>query len=172
MPNTYTLIASNTVGSGGAASVTFSSIPQTGYTDLKLVCSSRSLVADAADGYKIEINGDTTSGNYVGRRLYGNGASASSDVQSNTNIPMANGNNATANTFGTLELYILNYTSANYKSISIDGANETNAGTAYAALSAWIWNSTAAITSINLKSATANNFMQYSTFYLYGIKNS
>jgi 2-dehydro-3-deoxyphosphooctonate aldolase (KDO 8-P synthase) len=34
MANTYTLLETITVGAAGAASVTFNSIPQTGYTDL------------------------------------------------------------------------------------------------------------------------------------------
>jgi len=40
MANTYTLIASSTVGSGGAATVSFSSITAT-YTDLCLLASVR-----------------------------------------------------------------------------------------------------------------------------------
>ena len=41
MATTYTLISSVTVGSGGAASIEFTSIPST-YTDLVLKLSARS----------------------------------------------------------------------------------------------------------------------------------
>ena len=45
MANTYTLISSVTVGSGGASSIDFTSIPAT-YTDLCLVWSGRSAGSD------------------------------------------------------------------------------------------------------------------------------
>ena len=55
---TMTLIASNTVGSGGVASVTFSSIPAT-YTDLILKSSSRDTTTSVSAQINIQFNGDT-----------------------------------------------------------------------------------------------------------------
>jgi hypothetical protein len=42
MTANYVLLEKITVGAAGASSVTFSGIPQTGYTDLVVKCSIRS----------------------------------------------------------------------------------------------------------------------------------
>jgi hypothetical protein len=169
MANTYTLIASNTVGSGGVSSVTFSSIAAT-YTDLVVKGSIRN------DTYKetvISFNG--SSANYTLRTLIGNGASTVSYSQAaygynqTGNMPLSGTD--TTNTFGNWEMYLPNYTSANYKSASFDTVSENNGTTAYAMLTAGLWSSTSAITSITI-APYSGNFVQYSTFYLYGIKNS
>jgi hypothetical protein len=168
MANTYTLIASSTVGSGGAANIEFTSIPGT-YTDLLVLTSARSTRnSDTIDDYVIRFNDSTTS--YSAKRLYGNGSSAVSD--SPTDIRgFAVADNSTSNTFSNNTFYIPNYTSSNYKSVSIDGVNENNSSTAFLGLVAGLWSNTAAITKITLL-ANNGNLMQYSTAYLYGIKNS
>jgi len=173
---TVTLIASNTVGSGGASSVTFSSIPQT-YTDLVVKCSTRSNRAgQPVDLAAITFNG--SSAGYSIKNIYGDYTVAySSSSSSVTNIlpqgfsPAAG---ATSNTFSNNEIYIPNYTSSNYKSTSIDVVQENNSGAAnagYTTLSAGLWSNTASITSITIASYF-DIFSQYSTFTLYGIKNS
>ena len=167
MPNTYTLIASNTV-STAVSSVTFSSIPST-YTDLLLkVCARTTRTANQED-LQISYNGSTA--NFTARLLQGTGTSAASytDTRFYGSAPSAS---ATASTFGNLEAYIPNYASANYKSASIDYVCENNATAAEEGLVASLWSDTAAITSIALTGASSGNFVQYSTFYLYGIKNS
>ncbi|CAB4173630.1 hypothetical protein UFOVP973_1, partial [uncultured Caudovirales phage] len=65
MANTYVLLNSNTVGVGGTASVTFSSIPQT-YTDLMVRISARSTLSGAK--VIVQING-VTSSSYQGKNL-------------------------------------------------------------------------------------------------------
>ena len=165
---TMTLIASNTVGSGGVASVTFSSIPQT-YTDLKIVVSARS--TSTTIGLQLEPNGSTS--NITTKNLEGNGSSVSS--YSSTNIVgYLVLSSATANTFGNTEIYIPNYTSSNYKSVSSDSVNENNGTSAYSVLTAWLWSSTSVITSLTLQTdnPSTNSFAQYSSFSLYGISNS
>jgi hypothetical protein len=173
MPNTYTLIASNTVGSGGVASVTFSSFAAT-YTYLKIVVSTRA--SDSSPpGLLITFNGATT--NFSHRYLLGDGASAASGTNAysigsaSIYAGTSEGTSNTASTFSSHDIYIPNYTGSNYKSVSIDAASENNAATAYAVFSAGLWSNTAAITSVSL-SFNSGNFVQYSTFYLYGIKNS
>ena len=179
---TMTLIASNTVGSGGATNVTFSSIPAT-YTDLKLVMSVRTNITEARSVLGIVINGDTTGANYSYRVLYGVGASTAGSANGTGTgaafgyIFYVDAASATASTFGSTELYIPNYTASINKSIINDGMAESNDITNYGiAMNNANWNSTAAITSISLLTETANvatgAFVQYSTFYLYGIKNS
>ena len=175
MPNTFELIASSTVGSGGAADITFSSIPGT-YTDLLIKTSARSNRAAAtADNILLQFNGSTASV-YSLRYLEGNGSSASSaSVSSSTSLIAAytNAGSTTANTFDNNEIYIPNYTSTTTaKSVSSDSVVETNATLAFTYLAASLWNpaTQAAITSIKLFPQVGSLFNQYSTAYLYGIK--
>ena len=167
---TYIKIASNTVGSGGVASVTFSSIPST-YTDLVIKSSARSdrNTGNASD-VKIEFNATATT--YTIRALYGDGVTnvASASIAYVGSIPQATD---TASTFGNQETYIPNYTSSNQKSYSTDIVEEQNTGATpvYAFMSAGLWNGTSAISSIKL-SLVSGNFVQYSTFTLYGISNA
>ena len=171
MANTYEFIASNIVGSGGVSSVTFSSIPNT-YTDLKIVCSGRVADTGSQANMSITFNGTTTA--YYDKALYGNGSSAGSFSDSNQPSMAAayvNTSGSTANTFNNYEVYVPNYTSSNYKSFSVDSVVENNATTIMAAtFGAGLWQNTAAITSVSFSGGS--NFLQYSSFYLYGIKNS
>jgi hypothetical protein len=79
----------------------------------------------------------------------------------------------TANTFGNFELYIPNYAGSTNKSVSSDYVNENNAtgGISYGLL-ANLWSNTAAINAISLSIYGGTNFAQYSTAYLYGVKNA
>ena len=170
MPDTFIKIASVTVGSGGASSIDFTSIPST-YTDLVLKMSTRSTTS--ATNISITFNGNT-SAIYDTRRLYGNGSSAFSDSFANQNagyFGWQTQSGYTANTFSNIELYIPNYAGSNNKSISNDGVSENNATTAQQTFQAILWRSTAAITSIGMVDGGAN-FAQYTTATLYGIKNS
>ena len=168
MAANYVLLEKITVGAAGVASVTFNSIPQTGYTDLKLVFSTRGTQSALYDGTFLYFNGSNTS--VSGKVLTGSGAAAGS-ANPTTALGYFDGSGATAtaNTFGNGEVYIPNYTSSNYKSISGDTVSENNGTNAYSALSAGLWSSTNPITTITLKPAASSNFAQYSTFYLYGL---
>ena len=162
----YVLLEKIVVGASGASSVTFNSIPQTGYTDLVVKCSVRSGRNATADTLNLTVNGGTT---YSNRTVYGNGTNAVSFSGSTAEIVWTTDAANTANTFSNAEFYIPNYTSSNAKSISADSVTESNATTAYAALSAGLSSSTTAINSITLTSNTSNTIQQYSTFYLYGV---
>jgi len=169
MPNTFTLINAVTVGSGGAANITFSSIPNT-YTDLCLKISSRSAAASVNPGVVMKFNGVGTG--YSSWILYGSGTSTSSYSDTSGESAAGAGNNATANTFGNGEIYIPNYAGSTNKSFSSDSVNENNATSSLLMLIAGLWSNTAAITSIVLTDGGSNNFLQYSTAYLYGIVKS
>ena len=171
MPNTFELIASSTVGAGGAASIDFTSISGS-YTDLCLKVSLRNVLADVWDNASIQFNGSTTG--YTQIVLRGNGStvtSLNSAVQTSINYWYEVSNNATTSTFGNAEIYIPNYAGSTNKSISIDSVTEQNATSAAAAFTAGIWANTSAITSIKLQ-GNGSNFAQYSTAYLYGVKNA
>ena len=165
MATTYEAIATVTVGSGGAASIQFTSIPQT-YTDLCIKMSVRSTAANFS--IYIRPNGSTT--NLSSINLQGNG-SAINNFTGTTIQALATSSGDTASTFGNSEFYIPNYTGSTNKSISSDGVSENNATGAYTRLVAGLWSQTSAITSIDLVPDTGD-FAQYSTATLYGIKNS
>jgi hypothetical protein len=174
MANTYTLIASSTVGSGGAADIEFTSIPST-YTDLAIQISPRSAKTggSAWDSIYLRFNGSTT--NYDDRGLAGTGSSVVSFTDTGTPnrifLGDVNMGDNTASTFGSVSVYIPNYAGSNNKSVSSDSVQENNATAALAELNAGIWSDSAAITSIKLF-FISDNLVQYSTAYLYGISNS
>ena len=168
MPDTFIKIASVTVGSGGAASMSFSSIPST-YTDLCLKISARGTQSAAYATYTLSFNGSTS--NRSMRQLYGSGSSVTSSTEPSNIGTDAVGANATANTFSNTEIYIPNYAGSTNKSLSIDGVTENNATEAYTELYAALWSNTAAINSVTL-TPLSGTFAQYSTATLYGIKSS
>jgi hypothetical protein len=156
------LISSVTVGSGGAASMNFNSIPQT-YTDLVLLLSTRS-----TSGSDLTMTFNANGTGYSRRLLIGDGSTTISVAASN-NFFALNGNSAyTASTFGSNCITIPNYTGSANKTLFTDGVNENNATTALQVFYAGLWSNTAAITSIQL-GAGAANFAQHSTASLYGI---
>ena len=168
MPNTYTLLETITVGAAGASSVTFNSIPQTGYTDLVIKMSVRCTAN--VDYGSMTLNGLST--NFSSRKVYGDGVSALSTSRTdNLVVGLFNPSGSTANTFSTIEAYFPNYTSSNYKSFSLDSAIESNSassGAGVANLAAYLWSNTAAINAVSF-SPNSGNFTQYSTFSLYGV---
>lgn len=174
MPNTFTLIASSTVGAGGASFIDFSSIPST-YTDLVLYISARSArTTGGTDSMRIEINNSTT--NFTYRSLDGDGANANSysgTTGSIASLPQNGGSTGwTANTFASTFVYFPNYAGSSNKSFSVDTTTENNATTSYADLQGSLWSQTTAINQLTLKSTNAQNFVQYSSAYLYGIIKS
>ena len=72
MPTTFTQIGSaQVVGSGGAATIDFTSIPST-YTDLVLKVSLRSSASGEYINNRITFNGSTSG--YTSKLLYGLGS--------------------------------------------------------------------------------------------------
>lgn len=169
MAYTYSKIATYTVGSAGIGVVAFTNVPQN-YTDLIIKASTRDNRSASIDSEMyIRFNGSTA--NSTARYLYGSGASVAS-ASSGSNIPLlVVSSSATANTFSNNEVYIPNYASNNYKSLSIDSVSESNTASAvYTFSTAGLWSDTSPITSITITPFGGNSFVQYSTFHLYGIK--
>jgi hypothetical protein len=175
MATTFTKIAAVTVGSGGAATIDFSSIPST-YTDLTIKLTARSSLTQS--GINIRFNSDSGA-NYSWRRLIGSGSATFSDSNVtygspfNTYIYLSYNalSTYTANTFASADLYVPNYAGSNSKSFSADMVNENNATEAYAALTAGLWSSSSVVNAISLEAASGT-FVQYSTAVLYGINKS
>jgi hypothetical protein len=167
MPNNYVLLDRIELNNT-AASVTFDNIPQSGYTDLKLVISARSSTTQGTGGFTAYLypNGSTSS--MTNRQLRGSGSAATS-VTGQTNPINVSASDTTANTFGNTEVYIPNYRSNQFKSMSIDGVEENNASNAFMSMNANLWSSTAAITSLVITAFGSGTFAINSTFSLYGL---
>ena len=181
MANTYKLIqavtltttaSTVTLGSGGT-------IPQI-YTDLKVIVSGRSTrPSQTNDNFAFQINGDTGN-NYSFVYIDANSGSPrsgkTSSPTSSAYAGIAPASTSTSNTFTNTEIYMPNYTSNFAKSFSVDNVNENNSSSNYfPAFVANIWNPStqAPITSISFILLDGGGvWATYSSFYLYGIKNS
>ena len=164
----YELIETVEVGSGGAASIEFTSIPQDG-VDLLLKLALRSNRAANQDSVKIQVN-ENTGSIYTHIRLVGNGSTAVSGSFTGTAAFVAiAGNSDTSNTFGNSEFLISNYTSSSNKSASSDETQENNATLANTVIRAVLIADTNPVTSIQLAPNSGTLFLQYSTASLYKI---
>lgn len=160
-----TLVSTTTVPSGGAASIEFTNIPQTG-KDLLLVMSAR--VSSTPGASWTQFGAFTLNGtNCSYRRLRGNGSTVSSSSANGFDAALTSAE-ATANTFGSLSLYISNYTQAINHSVSMDNVTEHNGTSAiqeiYALTKAFNAN---AVTSISAQMGGGDVFVQHSTASLY-----
>jgi len=158
----YQLVETITVGSGGAASIEFTSIPQDG-VDLVVKLSSRHDTTSSLT--EIRFNSDSTNRSSI--RLTGDGSSVFSGSQSNI-WARGNRSDATSNTFANSSFYISNYAGSTAKSVSVDGVGENNGTLAYQEIDAGLWNDTSAITAVELF-PNSGNFVQYSTASIYKI---
>ena len=171
MANTYVAIATVTVGSGGASTIDFTSIPGT-YTDLLIkVCGRFTFNNGIVSNMAIKFNGSTST--FTNRTVNGSGSAAGSGSGSSGFIGDFPAALSTGSTFGSSEIYIPNYAGSTNKSVSADTVSENNGTVAWSYLTSVLWSTTSAITSITLYDiGNSSNFAQYSTATLYGIKNS
>lgn len=160
----YESIATTTVGSGGSATVTFSSIPST-YKHLQL----RTLVQQASTGGYVEILLGGGTFNYR-HYITGNGTAASAGADT-TNAPgiFSSAFSTNSSTFAGTVYDILDYTSTNKNKVSraLGGVDNNGSGSIY--FMSGLYTSSTAVTSITLN-AISQNFAQHSSFALYGIK--
>jgi len=169
MATTYEAIATVEVGSGGAASISFTSIPAD-WTDLVVKLCLR---GTASGDLRVYFNFNSAGLNATSKLLYGFGDGTVGSTGYSTGVAAfgMGASNLTADTFGNLEVYIPNYAGSAYKSLSSDGVGESNDTSSGMGLMAVLWSNTAAITSIAI-TPPSGTFVQYSTATLYGIKNS
>jgi hypothetical protein len=167
---TFIKIASASVGSGGASSIDFSSIPAT-YTDLVIKLSARSASSSGSNWHwvKILINNQATTYSY--KQLFGTGSTAGSGGAAGALAAYATDTNATSNTFSNSETYFPSYTGSTAKAYSNDAVTENNGTSALASFFSTLYTGTAAINQLTLSLETGN-FAQYSTATLYGISNA
>ena len=162
-----TLVSTVTVGSGGAASIEFTNIPQTG-KDLLALISGRAAESGTQFPIYTTINGSSAS-IYSERLLYGTGSTVASTSATNNSqfrYIYMQGTSTTASTFSNSSVYFANYAASANKSVSSESIAENNATASWQSIAAHIWASTAAITSIQL-TPDAGTFAQHSTASLY-----
>jgi hypothetical protein len=174
--STYTPIATTTLTSA-SASVTFSSISGS-YTDLVLVCASKSASGATLDDVRIYLRFNSDSGsNYSTTYMTGDGTTAASFRDSNR---AQIDNAASIPTNGSSELALFTYSINSYSSTSVfksviqRGGNNSNASSLLRQTGAAVstWRNTSAITSILIFGGAGNSgvgFASGSTFTLYGI---
>jgi len=166
--SSYESIATVTVGSGGQASITFSSIPST-YKNLQIRGMGATVVnAIGNSSVYFYANGDTTAGNYYSHYFYGTGTAAGSTSTASSVFAFETSNSMTYP--GSVVLDLLDYQNTNkYKTIRTLSGEDANGAGSVITLSSALWKNTAAVTSITL-TAEDGNWAQYSSFALYGIK--
>lgn len=168
MAYTYSKLAETTVGVSGTTAITFSNIPQN-YTDLLVKLSLRTnynLAGTYYHNFDITINGGALA--ITAKQVFGyNGSTTGSN--SNINVAVAAAQN-TANVFNSIEFYLPNYTSSNYKSIINEQVTEGNFTDEAVGLLTGLWSSPAAINQLTFTPRNSASFVQYSTATLYGIR--
>jgi hypothetical protein len=167
----YDSIATTMVGGGGAASVTFSSIPAT-YTHLQIRLIARTDSGSTQGFIRLTYN-NVTSANYTEHGLFGDGSTisangASGDVSGI--VQRTAGGTSLANTFGAVVIDVLDYASTNkYKTERSLGGVDLNGAGGLGLYSTALYSTTNAITRIDL-TPNSGSFVEYSSFALYGIK--
>ena len=163
-------IATSTVGSGGVATITFSSIPSD-YTHLQLRYIGKNNRNSSFTGYLyLQINGSF--GSYY-HYLFGTGSvTAGAGVPTSTNAHQLQAPGLVTDTFGAGIVDILDYKNTNKnKTIRILSGTDINTD-GIISLTSYLVNSTSAITSITIGGVDSSDIQQYSHFALYGIKSS
>jgi hypothetical protein len=158
-----------TVGAGGSATATFTSIPST-YKHLQIRAIGRNDGAPVDARYT--FNSDTGS-NYAFHLLVGNGSTAASyNATSQAFLRGAPYADQTANIFGAGVTDILDYANTNkYKTVrTLTGMENNTVNFSQIQFYSGLWQSTAAISSITITPSAGTVWTQYSSFALYGIK--
>jgi len=160
----FDALATVTVGAGGASSITFTGIPTT-YTHLQL----RYIGLASGTQYGLQVGNGTvdTGNNYSWHEMSGTGSSANAGYTNNTSQITMNFFTATSTTYPTAGIIdILDYANTNkYKTVRyLDGEDANSSG--QITFGSGVWMNTAAITALTIN----QNWTQYSSFALYGVK--
>jgi hypothetical protein len=152
-------------------SISFTSIPTT-YQHLQIRCLTRNQSGATASSMSVRFNSDTTNA-YTSHLLVGDGTSATADggtLFDKNYSQVTTGNNSASNVFAAQIIDVLDYDDTNkYKTIrAVSGFDDNSVGTIR--LGSSLWTNTSAISSIQIFNYGGSNFLQYSTFALYGIK--
>tara|TARA_R100001244_G_scaffold110326_1_gene81591 strand:- start:42 stop:584 length:543 start_codon:yes stop_codon:yes gene_type:complete len=150
------------------------------YDHLYMVASVRSDIAATSDTVWLQLNGEganfysmtslqgASGGPFAGRTSTGTAAYQQAWVD----IARVNGNTSTADTFGMVTMWLPHYSNtANFKQAVVTSYSEGASTTiSRLRLGAGLFHSTAAITEVKLSPYNlANDWMEFSTFTLYGV---
>jgi hypothetical protein len=167
----YDSLATVTVGATAVSTITFTGIPST-YKHLQIRYIGRnSATGGTLATLRMRVNGYTS--NYPLHKLQGDGASASAygttaEVYIQDNMLMST-NSAAASIYGAGVIDILDYANTNkFKTVRSLTGTDLN-GSGQIVLGSGLYQQTTAISSITLE-ANAVNWLQYSSFALYGVK--
>jgi hypothetical protein len=170
---TYELIETITVGSGGAASVTFSNLNtySTTYQHLQIRAVGRSSNNNNNDGIYLRFNGDASTSNYRSHSLEGTGSAVQSfddSFRAGIHTYILTAATSTVNHFGAGVYDILDAYETKNKTVRLLGGR-TSSNAIF--LSSGVWLNTAAISSATLL-PLFGSFVQYSRFSIYGIRGN
>jgi hypothetical protein len=167
----YDSLATVTVPSGGVASLTFAGIP-TGYQHLQLRILARSSFASTFSSIEIQYNNDTGA-NYAWHFLKGNGSTATAGNSTSDTVMRAIDFVSASQASGIFSAYtidILDYANINKNTTQrIIGGGDCN-GSGGIVFHSGAWFNRNAVTSIKLAASNSSNFIEYSSFALYGVK--
>jgi hypothetical protein len=169
----YDSIATTTVGSGGASSITFSSIPST-YTHLQIRATLRMTRTGQPEGVAVvKVNSDATTGNYSSHEVGGDGSTTDAGYYSGiAGLYGVTGaaTTATSGIMGVSIMDILDYANTSkYKTSRMLAGDDRNGSVSFRLYSG-LWMSTSAITQLDIIPYYGTAFEQYSSFALYGVK--
>ena len=173
---TFESIATATVDSSGASTISFSNIPQN-YAHLQLRYIARDTTANVdVTGVVLRLNSDSGA-NYTRHYLLSDGAAVySGALTSRTSIGsgLVPSGGSPASVFSVAIIDILDYANTSkYKTYRVLSGVDTNntSPPGYLNLESALWLSTAAISSITI-TVPSGNYAQYSQFALYGIRGA
>lgn len=165
-------IYTQTMSNSTSDVVTFNNIPQ-GFTDLVLEISARTTIAQVSAGIYINLNNNFDNA-YTSFGYSANSTNVGAFSERN-NIAMyigqINGASSTANVFTSKRIHLTNYTDGDFKIAGIESTMEADAAVAYLENGAGTWRNTAPVTQLRIATFGAGNFVQNSTFTLYGLSN-
>ena len=165
--SSFESIQTYTIGSGGSAAVTFSTIPATfAHLQIRITLATGNT---AGGNFFMSYNSDTTAANYVRHYLIGDGSTVNAsggDHPGAGTVVMYN----PGGTYPSVAIIDqLDYANTNkYKTLrSLQGQDSNGSG--YVFYTSGLWMNTNAISNIKF-AYVSGNIPQYSSFALYGVK--
>lgn len=169
--NSFESIATASVGSGGQATISFTSIPQT-FKHLQI----RSLARNNSTWMRsiMYFNNDSTASNYSTHGIQTTGDGGTGTSFYSANLSRVGGANQTqgAGGPGVSIIDIHDYTdTSKFKVVRAVMGFDANGSGQYQ-LASVLWRSTTPISQIDITDESGNSFTQYSHFALYGIRGA
>jgi hypothetical protein len=163
-----------TVGSGGVLSITFTNIPQNGYSHLQIRAFFRDNRSNSGNGSYADLTFNGITSGYAYHQLYGGGTgtslAAANSAYSVIEVTRVADSGSTSGVFGATVIDILDYTntSKNKTVRAIGGFDNNGTGAVY--VYSGLATTTSSIRSLTITDSGGTLFSEYSSFALYGVK--